>query len=309
MAINISSIGLLPSPDVTAEIREHSFAALGIGSRILEVGQEGAEEAVVFLHGHPGSADDWRDLLSRVAPFARAVAIDLPGFGKAEKSKVLDYTPGTYGIFIAAALAELGIRRAHLVMHDLGGMGVIWGVSHPENFASAVLIDTGILVDFRWHPVARLYRTRGIGEVGSLLTNRAGFRAVMKLYNPQPRKLPAEVIDRWWADYSLRTRLAALNMYRTTPEELMGRLVEPMRRLDRPALVLWGAHDPAVPQVQAERQLRSFPSAEVVVLPDSGHWPYLDDPDGAAAAIIPFLQRQLGQTQDSIPEEAVTANS
>ncbi len=109
------------------------------------------------------------------------MAFDLPGFGVAEKARDLDYSAGTFATFIDLALRELGIRRAHLVMHDLGGVGVVWGVTHPEAFASAVLIDTGILLDFRWHPVARLYRSRPIGDLMTALTTRAAFRAVMRL--------------------------------------------------------------------------------------------------------------------------------
>jgi pimeloyl-ACP methyl ester carboxylesterase len=49
-----------------------------------------------------------------------------------------------------------------------------------------------------------------------------------------------------------------------------------------------------VPVEQAERQRQSFPSAEVVILEESGHWPHLDDPEGAAAAIVPFLEHRVG---------------
>jgi pimeloyl-ACP methyl ester carboxylesterase len=275
---------------MTAELRQSDFTALGLRSCLLECGPTEADEAVVFLHGHPGSALDWQELMPPVAPFARAVAFDLPGFGKAEKPKEWNYSAGTFATFLAAAFSELGIKRAHLVMHDLGGIGLVWGAAHPEAFASAVLIDTGILLDFRWHPVARLYRTRPIGELITALTNRAGFRAVMRLYNPQPRKLPPGIVDRWWDDYELRTRRAALSFYRATPPVVMERLVEPLRRLDRPALVVWGAHDPAVAVEQADRQRESFPSAEVAIFEDSGHWPYLDNPERATNAIITFLQ-------------------
>jgi pimeloyl-ACP methyl ester carboxylesterase len=275
------------------ELRQRELTALGLRTRVFERGPAEAEEAVVLLHGHPGSAEDWHSLMGRLPDSARSVAFDLPGFGKAEKPKEWDYSAGTYATYFAAAFWELGIKRAHLVMHDLGGVGVMWGAAYPESFASAVLIDTGILLDFRWHPVARLYRTWPLAEAMTALTNRAGFRAVMKLYNPQPRKLPPEIVDRWWQDYELRTRRAALGFYRAAPPEVMQRLVEPLRRLDRPALVVWGAHDPAVPVEQAERQRQSFPSAEVVVFEDSGHWPYLDDPERAAEVIVPFLERHL----------------
>jgi pimeloyl-ACP methyl ester carboxylesterase len=277
-------------------MRQGKLTALGLHTRVFEVGASEAEEAVVFLHGHPGSAEDWHLLMPHVAPFARGVAFDLPGFGKADKPGEWDYSGGTYATFLAAAFWELGIKRAHLVMHDLGGVGIAWGAAHPDAFSSAVIIDTGILLDFRWHPVARLYRAWPIGELITALTNRPGFRAAMRFYNPQPRKLPVEIIDRWWQDYGLRTRRAALGFYRATPPVSMERLVSPLRSLDVPALVVWGAHDPAVPVDQAERQRQSFPSAEVAVFEDSGHWPYLDDPERTAKVVVPFLERQLAQS-------------
>jgi pimeloyl-ACP methyl ester carboxylesterase len=279
---------------VTGEISRRELEVLGMQTEVAEVGPADASEAVVFLHGNPGSSRDWDGLLPQIAPFARGVAFDLPGYGAATRSADLDYSAGMYATFFAAMMNELGISRAHLVMHDLGGIGVLWGLAHPEGFASAVLVDTGILIDFRWHISARLYRAPVFGELIMLTTTRAAFRIAMRLYNPQPRKLPEGFVERMWRDYDRGTRRAALRFYRATPPPAMEFLAPPLQRLDRPALVLWGAHDPAVPVEQAERQRQSFPSAEVVVFDESGHWPHIDNPDRAAEAILPFLRRQLG---------------
>ena len=276
-------------------IRSRPISGLGVRTRLLEAGPDEGEEAIVFLHGQPGSADDWRALMKHVAPFGRALAFDWPAWGQAERPSrdSWDFSAGGGAALISAILAQLGIRRAHLVMHDLGGVGLVWGAAHPDRFASAVLMGTGALIGFRWHPVARLMRAPVIGDLGLRLATRGGFNAFMRYYNPQPRKLPPEVVDRWWAGYDLATRRAMLAFYRATPEKAMERLVEPLRELDVPALVLWGRHDRGVPVEQAELQRRSFPSADVVILEESGHWPYLDDPDRAADAIVPFLERQL----------------
>ena len=278
-----------------AAIRSGAVSGLGLTTRVLEVGPSENEEAIVFLHGQPGSADDWRELLGRVAPLGRAIAFDWPGWGEAERPSrdSWDFSAGAGASLLAAILAGLGIKRAHLVMHDLGGIGLVWAAAHPEQFASAVVIDTGALVGFRWHPVARLMRAPVIGDLGLKLTTRSGFNAFLRYYNPQPRKLPPEIVDRWWESFEPATRRAMLAFYRATPEKAMERLIEPLRALDVPALVVWGAHDRAIPAEQAELQRRSFPSADVVILEESGHWPYLDDPEGAAARIVPFLERQL----------------
>lgn len=279
------------------QITTRDISTLGIRTRLLEVGPSDSEEAVVFLHGQPGSADDWKDLLPLVAPIGRAVAFDWPGWGAAERPArdSWDFSAGSSANFLAAVLLELGIRKAHLVMHDLGGVGLLWAAAHPDAFASAVLIDTGVLLDFRWHPVARIMRAPVIGDAAIRMATRSSFRAFVRFYNPPPRPIPDEVIERWWAAYDLPTRQAMLGFYRATPEKAMERLVEPLARLDVAALVIWGAHDPAVPVEQAWRQRESFPSAKVVVLDDSGHWPYLDDPDAVADAVVPFLGGRLAR--------------
>ncbi len=87
-----------------------------------------------------------------------------------------------------------------------------------------------------------------------------------------------------------------LRLYRATsnPGGSAERLSAALRPLDRPALVVWGAQDPFIPVEQAERQRQTFPRAEVVILPGSGHWPYVDDPEEVSAAVVPFLRAVVG---------------
>jgi pimeloyl-ACP methyl ester carboxylesterase len=274
-------------------LRVHSLRVLGIRTRAIEVGHSASSEAVLLLHGNPGSAEDWALIQPRLARIARAVAIDLPGFGDADRPRAWDYSPLSYAEYVGAVIRELGVERVHLVMHDLGGIALLWAVNNQERFASAVLIDTGNLIDFRWHLVARMYRTAGVGELLVALTSRKLFRAALARLNPQPRRLPADVLERVWADYDHGTRRAAMRFYRATPAESMGLLAPALRPLDRPALVIWGRHDPFIPAEQAHLQRESFPGAEVVVFEDSGHWPHIDSAQRATDEIARFLERQF----------------
>ncbi|MDP8953075.1 MAG: alpha/beta fold hydrolase [Actinomycetota bacterium] len=76
---------------------------------------------MVFSHGNPGSSRDWERLSSRAGEFGRAVAPDMPGFGRADKPEDFDYTVEGYARHLDGVMVELGIRRAHLVVHDFGG--------------------------------------------------------------------------------------------------------------------------------------------------------------------------------------------
>jgi pimeloyl-ACP methyl ester carboxylesterase len=97
-----------------------------------------------------------------------------------------------------------------------------------------------------------------------------------------------------------------LELYRSVPDVGAAgeRLAAALAPLDRPALVLWGRHDPYLPVEHAERQREAFPSAEVHVLERSGHWPFADDPRAVASAITAFLDGQVGS---AAPVTAQTA--
>ncbi|PZR65360.1 MAG: alpha/beta hydrolase [Solirubrobacterales bacterium] len=267
----------------------------GVTVPVSTSGPPESAEAVVLVHGNPGSRRDWDDMLSRIAPFVRAVALDMPGFGKADKPDDFSYTVEGYASFLQSALNELGVERAHLVLHDFGGpWGLEWGVRNPDRLASAVLINTGALVGYRWHYLARIWRTALAGEAFQGATTRSGLRTALRHGNP--RGLPRAFVDRMYDDMDAETRRAILRLYRSTddPDALGRRQADGLRPLDRPALVVWGAHDPYIPVTMAARQREAFPNAEIAVLKDSGHWPFVDDPDAVGRLVEPFLRRAVG---------------
>lgn len=266
----------------------------GVRSPTIEAGPADAREAAVFVHGNPGSTSDWAALVERTGAHGRALALDMPGYGRADKPEGFAYTIEGYARHLAGALAELGIDRVHLVLHDFGGpWGLQWAADHPDAFASATLVNTGVLLDYRWHAFARIWRTPVAGELFLRTATRPVFRRLMRRGQPVP--LPPERVDEMYAAMKdPGTQRAVLRLYRATPADRMGGLRDALRPLDRPALVVWGAADPYIGVEHAERQRETFPRAEVVRLDRSGHWPMLDAPERVAEAVVPFVAGQLG---------------
>lgn len=281
-----------PLPAGTQDLR---LRVDGVTVPVSAAGPGDAEEAIVFVHGNPGSRRDWDDLLSRSAAFSRCVALDLPGFGRADRPDGFEYTVAGYARFLGAALDELAVHRAHLVLHDFGGLWALeWAAREPERLASAVLVNTGLLLDYGWHYLARIWRTPVVGEAFMAATNRSGFRTLLRHGNP--RGLPRAFVDRMYDDFDAGTKRAILRLYRATPDpSAVGRRqAAALAPLDRPALVLWGARDPYLPTRLAPRQREAFPSAEIAILEESGHWPIADDPDGVGRLVEPFLRSAVG---------------
>jgi pimeloyl-ACP methyl ester carboxylesterase len=285
----------LPAQE-SADLDQARVAVRGIGVPVLQAGPRDAREAVVFVHGNPGSGEDWRDLLKRTGEFARAVAPDMPGWGRADKPHDLPYTVEGHADFLDALLEQLGIDRVHLVLHDFGGpWGIEWAARDPARVGSVVLVNTGAFIRHRWHILARIWQTPVLGEVFQATATRPLFRVLTN--RGQKRKLSRGFLDHMYdVNFTRPTRRVILKLYRATrarhASEQAERQAAALRPQDIPALIVWGARDPYLRMQMAEDQKEVFPRARLVVLQDSGHWPFQDDPEGTAAAVIPFLREQ-----------------
>lgn len=275
----------------------------GVQDRVILAGPSGSSEAVVFVHGNPGSADDWEGLAAACGSQGmRALSLDMPDFGETLAPEGFEHTVAGYAAFLEHALQKLGVERAHLVLHDFGGpFGLVWAATHPDRVGSVTLIDTGILPGYRWHRMARIWRTPVVGELSQALMFRSGFRRVLAA--AEPKGLPREFLDRMYDQYDRRTRRAVLKLYRSSDDPgAAGReLAEWMAPRDIPALVIWGERDSYLPSSYAERQREAFPSAQVHVLPDSGHWPFVDASETVERLLLDHLRRVVPAAHEPSP--------
>lgn len=273
------------------EIKQYCKVVNDCRTPYLQAGRKRSTEAVVFVHGNPGSGQDWADLASRVGVFARVIAPDMPGFGQAEKPENFDYTVPGYAAHLDALLEDLGVERAHLVLHDFGGpWGLAWAAMNRDRLASLTLINSGLMLGYRWHFAARIWRLPLVGEAFQRLTTKPLFEALVNFR--AVRRLPEAFVQRMYQDYDQGTRRAVLRLYRATSDlDGMARhMIDALSGLDIPVLVLWGARDAFVPKRYAGVQQEVFPQAQVHLLPDSGHFPFADDPEGVAEKLLPFLR-------------------
>jgi pimeloyl-ACP methyl ester carboxylesterase len=232
----------------------------GVQSPVLIGGTGATGEAVVFVHGNPDAGSD--------------------------------YTLAAYGAHLGGLIDQLGIGRVHLVAHDFGGpFALTWAAANPERVASVTLINSGVLFDYNWHRMVRVWRTPVAGELFMRTTTRRMARFVIRHDNPG---LPREWADRIVEDLlPAGTKRAVLQLYRSTRQEDMDALVEPLRDRDHDTLVVFGAADVYILVEHAERQRRVFPRARVEILPGVGHWAWLEQPDQVARLVVPFLRERI----------------
>lgn len=278
-----------------ARVQAHTVTIRGVTSLVREAGRADAREAVILVHGNPGSSEDYASLLAALGDHARAIAPDMPGYGKADRPRDFAYTLEGYAEHLQGVIEQLAVERVHLVLHDMGGLwGLCWAAAHAERLASLILFSVGVLPGYRYHKYGRLWRVPVLGELSFAVTTRGLFKALLNADHPTP--LPPAMLDRMWEQFDRGNHRAVLALYRATPDpaaltQRFGLALEPSHI---PALVIWGTEDKYLPVSYAARQKDYF-DAEVHELTGVGHWPMIEEPERVADLVIEFVRRQLAR--------------
>ena len=230
----------------------------------------------LYVHGNPTDADDFLPFLARTG----GIALDLPGFGRSGKSSGFDYSIPGYGQFLEAFVAHRELERLALVVHDWGAVGLALAQAEPERVARLVVMNAvPLLPGYRWHRAARIWRTRGLGELAMGATGqrvlRLALREAFAEFGPEARALA----DRAYSRFDHGTQRAALRLYRSAPPDVLARAGERLSEITCAALILWGAEDPYIASSFATAYGEALGGpAEVAVIDRAGHWPWLDQP-------------------------------
>ena len=257
------------------EVSDHSGEIDGLPIFWRSAGA-GAGAVPLYLHGVPSSSDDWLRFLAR----SGGLAPDLPGFGRSGKPGSLSYTIAEYERFIERFHALVGVERVSLVVHDWGAVGLAFAQHQPERVQRLVVINAvPLLPGYEWHRIARIWRSRGLGELAMGTVSRRTLRFLSRESNATPGPMPPEWLDSVLDHFDQGTQRAILRLYRSSPPEVLEESGGQLGRLRMPALVVWGMRDPYIPGKFAAAYADALGQAELVELADAGHWPWLDRPD------------------------------
>jgi pimeloyl-ACP methyl ester carboxylesterase len=267
-------------------------AVRGIEMELEDAGE--GERTFVLVHGFTGSRDDFREHVPGLARLGRTLALDQRGHGGTSNSgRAEDYTMGGLVADLAAAFDALGLARADLLGHSLGGMVALrFALTHPERVASLVLMDTSARPMSLPIPepvrgaLVKLVHEQG---VAALLP---GMRQRTELPPSMRRTIERMGPDVFWG--RIQRKLEAMDPVAWTT--LLGVLggcepaAERLAEIRCPTLVLVGAEDQPF-LAPADELARGIRGAERVTIPDAAHSPQLENPPAWAAAIQAHLAR------------------
>jgi pimeloyl-ACP methyl ester carboxylesterase len=258
----------------------------------------GSGPPVVLIHGMLNSSSHWRSVALNLARDYTVIAPDLIGHGDSAAPRG-DYSLGAHASSIRDLLAAMGIDRASIVGHSLGGgVAMQFFYQFPQRTERLVLISSGGLGQ-AVSPVLRTAALPGISAMlsltihprllGALTATGRGLRqrdvrlgvyiqalarALRPLENAEARRA------------FLQTLRAVIDVH--------GQRVSATDRLylleSMPTLIVWGERDNTIPLQHGLRAHAEIPHSHFKTLPRAAHFPHLEDPDGLSEVLWEFIQ-------------------
>ena len=245
---------------------------------------EGEGPPLILIHGIGASRHSWNGIVDRLQSRYRCITYDLRGHGKSPRP-LPPYCLDDLVDDLEALRAELGLAKAHIAGHSLGGMiGPAYARRFPDRIISLAMLSTaaGRTVEdsSKVKAVVALMRQQGIALVLEMLKDR--------WFTPEfSARRPDVIAQRMQQviDCNSEVFLSVFDVYADT--EMAPWLAE----IRAPALVLTGEFDGGCPPRLNEFIARTMPRAELVVLPGLRHAILLEAPDQIATSLMTFLAK------------------
>jgi pimeloyl-ACP methyl ester carboxylesterase len=281
----------------TESYRRHSIRSIHYNLSYLAQREEhGPDGALLLLHGLPGGAFSWRNIMPELAGERAVYAFDLLSYGASDAPWPADVSIWGQADALAPCLEKLHLSNLILVGHDVGG-----GVAQvlATRLASAriravVLISTTCYAKAfadDW-PLPKMHARQEPDAprhtpLEQLLSD---FTATFPTAAAHPQRITSAILDQYLAPW--KSESGKENLFQHIRQQLPNysmSVASDMRRTGKPVLILWGEKDRVLPPSYAERLHRDIPNSQLVMIPDTGHLVLEEAPQAVAHHINDFL--------------------
>jgi len=250
--------------------------------------ERGSGTTVILIHGFGGHTYTYRYLIPDLARDHRVVAVDLKGSGYSGRPKKGDYSLGEQARLVVRLMDILGIERASIVGHSLGGeVAMRIAAGWPDRVERLVLAASVSGDRIPTLPVTPLIRP--FLWLFSRLFGRWLFRRMFY----DKRKATKEVLEAYRRP--MRIKGTGNAVYQTLRD---GRREKPVDSggIKQPVLILWASHERILPGRTLSRLRKRLAHAEVVTIDRAGHLLLEEQPEETNRAVRSFLDDRGQET-------------
>lgn len=252
----------------------------------------GRGRPVLLLHGWLGSWSLWRDTIEVLGREFRTYALDFFGFGEsgvvgdaAGKKRDYAYTVPIYVQMVHQFMERMGIQKAPLIGHSMGGtVSLSTAINYPEQVVKVCVI--GSPIDGR--SLNLLLKFSGNPRIASVfwVFGGRGLRVFLRGYSylmARDGRAMARMMDK---DVSM---ISADSFFQSIGTLHRTNLTPDLHRVTVPTLGMYGKRDIIVRPSEHETLKKGVPHAQIEWFPDAGHFIMMDSPERFISTLRTFL--------------------
>lgn len=240
--------------------------------------EQGDGRAVLILPGWGTNTNVYVGLVNYISTYAKAICIDMPGFGKSEEPKEA-WDLNKYVDFVIDFIESKEIKELDIIGHSNGGRIAIRLMNRKNlNFTvrKIVLIGSAGIVHKKSLKVRLKIRTYKIGK------KILGSKPVKKIFPKALEKFQSRAGSE---DYRNSSPILRQSMVKLINEDLQDEL----QNVNAPTLLIWGENDTATPIKDAEIMEKKIPDSGLVRCSGCSHYVFLERPGYVNTVIQAFL--------------------
>lgn len=256
---------------------------------------------LICLHGFPSSSWDFEALWPSLTERFDVIAHDLIGLGKSAKP-LQPMTIKLQADIVEGLMAKEGIAEAHILAHDLGDtiaqelLARQLEKSSKVRWKSCVLMNGGIFPETHYALFVQKLLLSAIGKyLVKWMRKKSLEKSLTELFSKAHPPTP-EFVETTWNLIRFNNGISMLPRlihYIKERRKYRERWVKPLVEAIVPIRLINGIEDPVSGKHAADRFAEVVPNADVVFLPNSGHYPHVETPNEVLQAFFEFHYKLL----------------
>lgn len=235
---------------------------------------EGIGKPLLIIHGFLGMSDNWKSICSLYAAEGFQVhMLDLRNHGKSFHSDDFNYRVMSDDIF--EYCKHYNLTNVYIIGHSMGGkVAMLFATTYPEMVDKLIIADIGTKYYVPHHDDI----LAGLNAVDfSTKPKRAEVEEILYPFIPDFGTRQFLMKNLYWVEpgqLAFRFNLPVFNL----KIETIGEALPEGSHFDKPTLFIRGENskyilDADVPEIQ-----KHFPNAELITIPNVGHWLHAENP-------------------------------
>jgi esterase len=246
---------------------------------------QGQGSPLVILHGFLGSLDNWHTASKRLSESFKVYSLDLRNHGQSLHNELMSYPIMAEDLL--EFLDEENLAEANLLGHSMGGKVVMQlATEHAERVSKLVVVD---IAPKAYPPSQRpllealrkidLKKFKSFGEIDAVLTPAVHDDTTRRFLIKNLAREPTTGF-RWKIDLD-----AIINNY----DELT-RSISAKNKLNKPTCFIRAGRSKYIQGEDIGEIVEIFPQAQIVTIPEAGHWVHVDAAEKFLRIVTDFLK-------------------